>query len=384
MTTGMLNLAAVNYRKDIPEFSGDLDDNTTFESWLKKANRVGVEAGWTEEQKLKFFQSKLRRAAAAFNNSLGVNIKTNLAAWTAAMEAGFDDATIQDMRRAQLSKVEQKFNERIREYRHRIDELYKSAYGRAAAESQDAEVIQLRNAVKKEALLKGMRLTIRTSLWNSLKATDTYEEVVEKAQVCEQVVDLRRLTEESEAHKKAEQQENEKNKNPELQQIMQAIANIQLSAGPAGVAAGTVAHISEQKQEGEKQVRFSGRSRSYSPRYRERQNPEDVDGRTRYYPLGQRSQSDNDWRQNRRQGAQETQPQRSNSLNRTPGNWDNQRNGGFPGGLEDRTCFFCKNKGHIKRACRKYQRWREENVRRSQAPRDPTRRPFNNHKNVRK
>jgi hypothetical protein len=68
-----------------------------------------------------------------------------------------------------------------------------------------------------------------------------------------------------------------------------------------------------------------------------------VDGRTRYYPLGQRSQSDNDWRQNRRQGAQETQPQRSNSLNRTSDNWDNQRNGGFPGGLEDRTCFFCKN-----------------------------------------
>jgi hypothetical protein len=41
----MLNLAAVNYRKDIPEFSGDLDDNTTFEEWLKKANRVGTRKG---------------------------------------------------------------------------------------------------------------------------------------------------------------------------------------------------------------------------------------------------------------------------------------------------------------------------------------------------
>jgi hypothetical protein len=45
MTAGMLNLAAVNYRKDIPEFSGDLDDNTTFEDLLMKANRVGTEAG---------------------------------------------------------------------------------------------------------------------------------------------------------------------------------------------------------------------------------------------------------------------------------------------------------------------------------------------------
>jgi hypothetical protein len=84
------------------------------------------------------------------------------------MEAGFNDATIQDMRKAQLSKIEHKFNERIREYKNRIDELYKSAYGRNAAASQDPEVIQLRNALKKEALLKGMRLTIRTSLWNSL------------------------------------------------------------------------------------------------------------------------------------------------------------------------------------------------------------------------
>jgi hypothetical protein len=131
---------------------------------LKKANRVGTEAGWTDDQKLKFFQLKLIRAAASYNNSLGQNNKANLNVWTTAMEAGFNDATIQDMRKAQLSKIEQKFNERIREYKNRIDELYKSAYGRNAAASQDPEVIQLRNALKKEALLKGMRLTIRTGI----------------------------------------------------------------------------------------------------------------------------------------------------------------------------------------------------------------------------
>ncbi len=131
---------------------------------MKKANRVGTEAGWTDDQKLKFFQLKLIRAAASYNNSLGQNNKANLNVWTTAMEAGFNDATIQDMRKAQLSKIEQKFNERIREYKNRIDELYKSAYGRNAAASQDPEVIQLRNALKKEALLKGMRLTIRTGI----------------------------------------------------------------------------------------------------------------------------------------------------------------------------------------------------------------------------
>ena len=378
----MLNLAAVNYRKDIPEFSGDLDDNTTFEEWLKKANRVGTEAGWTDDQKLKFFQLKLIRAAASYNNSLGQNNKANLNVWTTAMEAGFNDATIQDMRKAQLSKIEQKFNERIREYKNRIDELYKSAYGRNAAASQDPEVIQLRNALKKEALLKGMRLTIRTSLWNSLKATDTYDEVVNKAQECEQIVDLRRLTEEAESHKKVEQEKKEQQS--ELQQIMKAIANINLSAGSAVAGAGTVAHIAEQKQEEQKQVRFAERNRSYSPRNRDGPNTEETNGRTRAYSQGQSQQRDYNWRGNRQQRNQETQTQRNNQQNSDSNAWDNPRHENLSAERDDRTCYFCKNRGHIKRACRKYQRWRTESARATQTLREHSRNTFNRYRNARK
>lgn len=100
ITAGMINLAAVNYRKDIPEFSGDLDDNTTFEEWLKKANRVAREAMWTDDQKLQFFQTKLIRAAASYNGSLRANEKATLVALTAAMETEFKDASIQNMRKA--------------------------------------------------------------------------------------------------------------------------------------------------------------------------------------------------------------------------------------------------------------------------------------------
>jgi hypothetical protein len=378
----MLNLAAVNYRKDIPEFSGDLDDNTTFEGWLKKANRIGDEAGWTDDQKLKFFQSKLRRAAASYNNSLGPNMKADLATWTAAMEHGFNDAVIQDMRRAQLNKIEQKFNERIREYKHRIDELYKSAYGRAAAASQDAEVVQLRNALKKEALLKGMRLTIRTNLWNNLKATDTYEEVVVKAQECEQIVDLRRLTEEAESHKKIEQEKNERQS--DLQQIMKAIANINLSAGSAGAVAGTVAHIAEQKQEEHKQVRFAERSRSFSPRNRDVRYVENSNGRTRSYSQGQAQQRDYNWRENRQQRNQASRTQRNYQQNSDPTSWDNAGNANFSSERDTRTCYFCKNKGHIKRACRKYQRWRTETARATQTLRDHSMNIFNKHRTARK
>jgi hypothetical protein len=52
VATGMTNMTATNYRKDIPQYSADLDDNITFEEWIKKANMVAREAGLTDAQKL--------------------------------------------------------------------------------------------------------------------------------------------------------------------------------------------------------------------------------------------------------------------------------------------------------------------------------------------
>jgi hypothetical protein len=45
MATGMTNMTATNCRKDIEQYSGDLDDNITFEELIKKANTVVREAG---------------------------------------------------------------------------------------------------------------------------------------------------------------------------------------------------------------------------------------------------------------------------------------------------------------------------------------------------
>jgi hypothetical protein len=215
-----------------------------------------------------------------------------------------------------------------------------------------------------------------------LKATDTYDEVVNKAQECEQIVDLRRLTEEAESHKKVEQEKKEQQS--ELQQIMKAIANINLSAGSAVAGAGTVAHIAEQKQEEQKQVRFAERNRSYSPRNKDGPNIEETNGRTRAYSQGQSQQRDYNWRGNRQQRNQGTQTQRNNQQNSDSNAWDNPRNENLSSKRDDRTCYFCKNRGHIKRACRKYQRWRTESARATQTLREHSRNTFNRYRNARK
>jgi hypothetical protein len=165
------------------------------------------------------------------------------------MDEGFNDASIQNMRKEQLSKIEQKTKERVRDFKTRIDNLYKSAYGRDAAASQNPAVVRLRDSLKKEVFLRGIRLNIRKILWSKLEIDDTFEMIVAKAQNSEHAVDLQWETEESEPHKRLEEENNEKNiRKTEFQQIMKALANLQLSDQNVGAASGTVAQISTEEQ----------------------------------------------------------------------------------------------------------------------------------------
>jgi hypothetical protein len=318
----MTNMTATNYRKDIPQYSGDLDDNLTFEEWIKKANTVAREAGWTDAQKLQYYQTKLIGAAFSYNNTLTVNQKATYIAWVQAMDEGFNDASIQNMRKAQLSKIEQTTKERVRDFKTRIDDLYKSAYGRDAAASQDAAVVRLRGSLKKEVFLRGIRLNIRKILWSKLEMDDTFEMIVAKAQNCEHAVDLQRETEESEPHKRLEKENNEKNiRETEFQQIMKALANVQLSAQNVGAASGTVAQIStEEQQEPRRSVRFADRTRSYSPFPRDSysRSRELIIPRDRSYSPGRQRYESSDREQYRR--PQSTDKQRDGSRN-----WDKNR-----------------------------------------------------------
>jgi hypothetical protein len=138
---------------------------------------------------------------------------------------------------------------RVRDFKTRIDDLYKLAYGRDAAANQDAAVVRLRDSLKK-VFLRGIQLNIRKILWSNLEMDDTFEEIVEKAQNCDYEVDLQRETEESEPHKRLEKENNEKNiRETEFKQIMKDLANVQLSSRNVGAASGTVAQISTEEQQ---------------------------------------------------------------------------------------------------------------------------------------
>jgi len=104
---------------------------------------------------------------------------------------------------------------------------------------------------------------------------------------CEEVMDLRQISEEANTHKKVEREMNDNNsRQTELQQILKAIANIQ--------SAGTVGAKAEQHQDGGRKIRFAERSRSFSPGNIEPQvqNTDNTNVRSRSYSPGHRQHSD--------------------------------------------------------------------------------------------
>lgn len=69
------------------------------------------------------------------------------------------------------------------------------AYGDTIANSNQAEVTILRNEIKKDALLNGLRHDISAILWGRLPANSTYEQTIETAEECETLIEIRRVTE---------------------------------------------------------------------------------------------------------------------------------------------------------------------------------------------
>ncbi|EFX67515.1 hypothetical protein DAPPUDRAFT_261545 [Daphnia pulex] len=156
LENGLVFINAQNVKKEIPAFTGEIEGKMTIEEWFKIAERIATHAAWTDEQKLRFFQERMKKSAANFNDSL-----------TAA-----EKATMQ------------------------IDDTYRIAYGVNAATSRHADVVALRNETLKDVLLNGLKPQIADLVWNRPNLNDkTYPETVESAEECEKVVEMKKITE---------------------------------------------------------------------------------------------------------------------------------------------------------------------------------------------
>ena len=97
LVTGMRNLAAQRKLEGVPTFSGDHNCPLVIDEWFKIAERVARLAGWGDPQKLAFFQEKLTKSAANFNDNLTDAQRQDYAIWKPLILQGLSDDTVKAM-----------------------------------------------------------------------------------------------------------------------------------------------------------------------------------------------------------------------------------------------------------------------------------------------
>ncbi|EFX65036.1 hypothetical protein DAPPUDRAFT_265319 [Daphnia pulex] len=91
--------------------------------------------------------------------------------------------------------------------------MYRIAYGAEPATSNDANVVLVRDDMKKEILLAGLRREIATLVWNRVEADKTYANTVDTAIECEKVTEIKKIAQSKDITSAVSviSQENEKN-----------------------------------------------------------------------------------------------------------------------------------------------------------------------------
>ena len=103
---GIIN--AQSAKKEIPTFNGEIEGKLAIEEWFKIAERIATNAEWTEEQKLRFFQEKLTKSAANFNDSLTQAQKATYQIWKNHILEGLADNTTKARKKEQLKHSNKK------------------------------------------------------------------------------------------------------------------------------------------------------------------------------------------------------------------------------------------------------------------------------------
>ena len=194
LETGLGLLNAQTAKTEIPNFTGEIENELAIEEWFKIAERIATNAGWNNTQKLRFFQERMVKSAANFNDLLTQAQKANYQIWKTSILEGLADNTTKAKKKEQLKYLKQEDTERVRDFRIRIDDYYKIAFGVNAATSADATVTTLRDEAKKDVLLNGLKPAISDIVWNRANIHNaTYAQAIEMAEECEKIVEIRKI-----------------------------------------------------------------------------------------------------------------------------------------------------------------------------------------------
>jgi hypothetical protein len=194
LESGLGLLKEQTAKKEIRNFTGKFKGKLAIEEWFKIAERIARNAGWNDAQKLRFFQERMVKSAENFNDSLTPAQKATYQLWKINMLEGLADNTTKARKKEQHKDLKQEDAERVRDFRIRIDDYYKIAFGVNAATSAVATVTTLRDEAKKDVLLNGLKPAISDLVCNRAKIHNaTYAQAIEMAEECEKIVEIKKI-----------------------------------------------------------------------------------------------------------------------------------------------------------------------------------------------
>ncbi|EFX77928.1 hypothetical protein DAPPUDRAFT_105537 [Daphnia pulex] len=330
LETGLVFINAQSVKKEIPTFTGEIEGKMAIEEWFKLAERMATHAAWTDEQKLHFFQERMSKSAANFNDSLPNADRVTYAVWKQAILNGLADNTTKARKKEQLKTLKQEEKERVRDFKTRIDDTYRIAYGVNAATSNHADVVALRDETKKDVLLNGLKTQIADLVWNRPEINDaTYVETVELAEECEKVVEIKKIAKNKDLSSAvtvmSEEAEKTKEEINNLKGLIQKLMTTPI-AQPA-------VQLEEKTINALNRLAISNTDGKWPSQNRER--------RTVRFASESPNRSRSQTPENRRRYNTPT-PYRGDHEG---SNWGDQKQ------YESRRCYVCDKKGHLARQC---------------------------------
>jgi hypothetical protein len=153
-------LVAIPLREKIPHFSGRLDGILIID-WFKQAERVAKGGNWSKEQMKRYFPERFLESALSFQENLddpdNPESVTEYNEWKDLIIKEFKDPSENQISKNELSEIKQKANERVRDFRARLEKLFAKVYNEKLFHSTNEDMTVIRNDILKNAFELGLK-----------------------------------------------------------------------------------------------------------------------------------------------------------------------------------------------------------------------------------
>jgi hypothetical protein len=202
-TSELSELVSIPLREKIPHFSGYLGDISVTD-WFKQAERVAKGGNWSKEQMKRYFSERFTKLALSFQEHLddpeNPEPISDYNEWKDLIIEEFKDPSENQIFKNELAEIKQKTNERVRDFRARLEKLFVKAYNEKLFRSANEDMTLIRNDILKNAFEGGLKTELLPGYENRIPADADYATCVTTATDIESILARKKSTSQKNRH----------------------------------------------------------------------------------------------------------------------------------------------------------------------------------------